>query len=133
MQNLTSSPVVYLRRMHAGCNAILADDRMNPDSATIRFRTSALIDRFPAGWCLVSISAATADIHLGGLPRFEFEANSCVDYGTFIASSKLIVSLATFPGAIAIGSGFGGALLYIPSDEPVGGGPDAPSQLPVGS
>ena len=34
---------------------------------------------------------------------------------------------------IVIGSGFGGALLCIPSEAPLGGGPDWPSQLPLGS
>ena len=53
-------------------------------------------------------------------------------HGAFTESSKVMSTLTVFPGATSIGCGVGGCLLYIPSDEPEGGG-DWASQLPVGS
>src|SRR4051794_33660508 len=54
------------------------------------------------------------------------------DYGTFCVSSKLSFTFAVFPGSTVIGSGVGGFVLYMPSEEPAGGD-DCASHFPVGS
>src|SRR4051794_21574027 len=54
------------------------------------------------------------------------------DYGTFCVSSKLSFTFAVFPGSTVIGSGVGGFVLYMPSEEPAGGD-DCASHFLVGS
>ena len=43
-------------------------------------------------------------------------------HGAFIASSKISVTFTVFPESTETGSGFGGFLIYLPSEVPVGGG-----------
>ena len=48
-------------------------------------------------------------------------------YGILAVSSKGKSICTVLPSSIAIGPGAGGSLVYIPSEEPEGGGPDCPS------